>query len=79
MCEGEEVREVVSGARSSGFGQEQSLTGCDHRELKQNAAHTKHLSYVQSNNTNYFVSFGEKRFVGLGTKPRGRNNSKGRD
>lgn len=77
MYEGGEVREVVSGARSSGFGQEQSLTGCDHKEPKQNAAHTKHLFYIQSNNFSCFVLFGKKRFVGLGKRPSGRNKPQG--
>ena len=79
MYEGEEVREVVSGARSSGLGQEQSLTGCDHKEPKQNAARTKLLFSIQSNKFSCFVSIGKKHFVAPGTRPSGGNSLKGRD
>ena len=79
MYEGEEVKEVVSGARSSGYGQEQSLTGGDHKEPKQNAAHTKHLFYFQSNDFTCFVLFDKKCFVGLKTRTSRRNNSRDRN
>ena len=58
MYEGEEVTEGVSGARSNGFGQEQSLTGGGHKEPKQNAARTKHGCYIQLNEFNCYVLFG---------------------